>query len=49
MHTYWAYIHSSHEWNAWYYVDDSCEIKLGPFNTRDEAKKAVAEYENHDF
>ena len=49
MHVYWAYVNSNYEWNAWYYVNSICEIKLGPFNTRNEAKEAVEKYENYDF
>jgi hypothetical protein len=46
MTAYWAYVHNNYKWHAWYYLDQKVEIKLGSFNTQEEAKEAVKKYEN---
>lgn len=44
--TYWAYVHNNYKWHAWYYYEGEIKVKLGSFNTREEAQEAVEQYEN---
>ena len=46
MGTYWGYIHNHYKWYAWYFFKGKTKIKLGPFNTLEEAQEAVEEYED---
>ena len=44
--TYWAYINNNYKWHAWYYYEGEVKVKLGSFNTQEEAQEAVEQYEN---
>ena len=46
MGAYWSYIHNHYKWYAWHSVGGETQVKLGPFNTLEEAQEAVEEYEN---
>ena len=46
MGTYWSYTTDNYEWHASYSVEGKCKVKLGPFNTIEEAQEATEEYEN---
>ena len=46
MGTYWGYIHNNYKWQAWHFFESKTKIKLGPFNTLEEAQEAVKEYED---
>ena len=44
--TYWAYVNNNYKWHAWYYCKGEVKVKLGSFNTQEEAQEAVEQYEN---
>ena len=46
MTNHWEYIHSNLIWYAWYFDEEEYKVKLGPFDTMTEARKAVEQYEN---
>ena len=45
MTTYWAYINNNYKWHAWYYYEGEVIVKLGSFNTQEEAQEAESTME----
>jgi hypothetical protein len=42
---YWAYVHNNYEWSAWNFVLNKLEVKLGPFDTKEEAVEAAKKFD----
>ena len=42
---YWAYVHTDHKWTAWNFVFNKLEVKIGPFETKEEAAEAAKKFD----